>query len=194
MWIIDSVICHLVKWGSLTCVQLFVTLRKWQPTPGLLPGESHGWRSLVGYSPWGRKESDTTERLTYTVWCQVPLSKGFSRQEYWSGLLCPPPRDLTGNLPDPGMESRSALQADSLPIWATREAPVTPSQDLYQIATLMLVDSEQDQVFGANELTGLRKESPKTSKWVPSGKTSHTISCVPWEKIITISYWVLSRK
>ena len=37
--------------------------RKWQPTPVFLPGESHGWRSLVGYSPWGRKESDTTERL-----------------------------------------------------------------------------------------------------------------------------------
>ena len=37
--------------------------RKWQPTPVLLPGESHGERSLVGYSPWGRKESDTTERL-----------------------------------------------------------------------------------------------------------------------------------
>ena len=29
----------------------------------LLPGESHGWRSLAGYSPWGRKELDTTERL-----------------------------------------------------------------------------------------------------------------------------------
>ena len=72
MWIIDSVICHLVKWGSLTCVQLFVTLRKWQPTPGLLPGESHGWRSLVGYSPWGRKESDTTERLH--LHCMVPGS------------------------------------------------------------------------------------------------------------------------
>ena len=28
-----------------------------------MPGKSHGWRSLVGYSPWGRKESDTTERL-----------------------------------------------------------------------------------------------------------------------------------
>ena len=28
-----------------------------------MPGESHGWRSLIGYSPWGRKESDTTERL-----------------------------------------------------------------------------------------------------------------------------------
>ena len=33
--------------------------RKWQPTPVLLPGKSHGWRSLVGYSPWGHKESDT---------------------------------------------------------------------------------------------------------------------------------------
>ena len=34
---------------------------KWQPTPVLLPGKSHGQRSLVGYSPWGYKESDTTE-------------------------------------------------------------------------------------------------------------------------------------
>ena len=37
--------------------------RKWQPTPVLLPGKSHGWRSLVGYSPWSCKESDMTERL-----------------------------------------------------------------------------------------------------------------------------------
>ena len=39
--------------------------RKWQPTPVLLPGESHGGRSLVGYSPWGCKDSDTTERLHF---------------------------------------------------------------------------------------------------------------------------------
>ena len=39
--------------------------RKWQPTPVLLPGKSHGQRSLVGYSPWGRKESDTTEWLHF---------------------------------------------------------------------------------------------------------------------------------
>ena len=39
--------------------------RKWQATPGLLPGKSHGRRSLVGYSPWGCKESDTTERLHF---------------------------------------------------------------------------------------------------------------------------------
>ena len=38
--------------------------RKWQPTPVLLPGESHGQRSLSGYSPRGCKESDTTERLS----------------------------------------------------------------------------------------------------------------------------------
>ena len=38
--------------------------RKWQPTPVFLPGESHGRRSLVGYSPWGRKESDTTDQAT----------------------------------------------------------------------------------------------------------------------------------
>ena len=39
--------------------------RQWQPTPVLLPGKSHGRRSLVGYSPWGCKESDTTERLDF---------------------------------------------------------------------------------------------------------------------------------
>ena len=33
-------------------------LRKWQSTPALLPGKSHGRRSLIGYSPWGHKESD----------------------------------------------------------------------------------------------------------------------------------------
>ena len=39
--------------------------REWQPTPVFLPGESHGQRSLAGYSPRGRKESNTTERLHY---------------------------------------------------------------------------------------------------------------------------------
>ena len=39
--------------------------RRWRPTPVLLPGKSHGWRSLVGCSPWGLKESDTTERIHF---------------------------------------------------------------------------------------------------------------------------------
>ena len=39
--------------------------RQWHPTPVLLPGKSHGWRSLVGYSPRGHEELDTTERLHF---------------------------------------------------------------------------------------------------------------------------------
>ena len=39
--------------------------RQWHPTPVLLPGKSHGRRSLVGCNPWGREESDTTERLHF---------------------------------------------------------------------------------------------------------------------------------
>ena len=41
--------------------------------------------------------------ILWTVACQAPLSMGFSRQEYWSGLLCPPP----GDLPIPGIELTS---------------------------------------------------------------------------------------
>ena len=46
--------------------------RKWQPTPVFLPGESHGQRSLAGYSPWGGKESDTTEQLTLLLSLRYP--------------------------------------------------------------------------------------------------------------------------
>ena len=52
---------------------------------------------------------------------QGPLSRGFSRQEYWSGLPCPPP----GDLPKPGVKPRSsALQVDSLPF----EQPGKPKE------------------------------------------------------------------
>ena len=43
----------------------FLQRRRWYPTPVLLPGKSHGRRSLVGCSPWGHEESDTTERLHF---------------------------------------------------------------------------------------------------------------------------------
>ena len=43
----------------------FCQRRQWQPTPVLLPGRAHGRRSLVGCSPWGSEESDTTERLDF---------------------------------------------------------------------------------------------------------------------------------
>ena len=53
--------------------------RKWQPTPVFLPGESQEQRSLVGYSPWCHKESDTTEWLPHSLphftlsFCTLPL-------------------------------------------------------------------------------------------------------------------------
>ena len=49
----------------LGCFHVFTQRRQWQPTPVLLPGESHGQRSLVGWSPRGWKESDSTERLHF---------------------------------------------------------------------------------------------------------------------------------
>ena len=47
--------------GSQALEQSF-RRRRWHPTPALLPGKSHGQRSLVGSSPWGREESETTEQ------------------------------------------------------------------------------------------------------------------------------------
>ena len=45
--------------------------RKWQPTTVFFPGKSHGWRSLVGCSPWGHKESHMTEQLTLSLFFDV---------------------------------------------------------------------------------------------------------------------------
>ena len=84
--------CNAGDQGLIPGLGRFPWRRKWQSTPVFLPGESRGQRSLAGYDPWGRKESD--------------------RQEYWSELPCPPPGDLS----NPGIKPGSpALQADSLP-------------------------------------------------------------------------------
>ena len=50
---------------KLLTVASIVRRRQWSPTPVLLPGKSHGQRTLVGCRPWGCKESDTTERLPF---------------------------------------------------------------------------------------------------------------------------------
>ena len=52
--------------------------KEMKPTSVFLPGESHGWKSLVGYSPWGHKELNTTEPLTHslsTTWWVVCVGK-----------------------------------------------------------------------------------------------------------------------
>ena len=110
-----------------------------QPTPVFLPGEFYRQRTLAGYSPWGHKESDMTERLSthsgftecsllytgggffvtkscltlvtlWTVAHQAPLSMGFPRQAYLSGLPIPSP----GDLPNPGVKPGSPTLADDL--------------------------------------------------------------------------------
>ena len=51
--------------------------RKWQPTPAFLPGESHGQRSLVGYSPGGHKEQDMTEQLNTKYFINIKMGQIF---------------------------------------------------------------------------------------------------------------------
>ena len=55
---------NVEKW-RLSWINSHIPPSKWQSTPALLPGKSHGQRSLIGYSPWGRKELDTTVRLHF---------------------------------------------------------------------------------------------------------------------------------
>ena len=71
--------------------------RKWQPTPIFLPGESHRQRSLAGYSPWGHKESDTTEWLTTTkipLYCSRRASASASASPTLPGLFPGGPNTL----------------------------------------------------------------------------------------------------
>ena len=67
----------LANAGGVRDVGLILWRRKWQPTPVFLPGESRGQRSLVGYSPQGHTETDTTEATQHThtyilCCCSVP--------------------------------------------------------------------------------------------------------------------------
>ena len=70
--------------GSIPELGRFPWSRKWQPTPVFLPGKFHGHRSLVGYSQWGCKELDTTERThahTRTHTQKVNLYTGTHKTE-----------------------------------------------------------------------------------------------------------------
>ena len=82
--------------------------RQRHPTPVLLPGKSRGWRSLLGYSPWGHEESDTTERLHFH------FSLSFTGEGNGNPLQCScleNPRDRGAWwLPSMGSQSRTRLK------------------------------------------------------------------------------------
>ena len=58
---------HPFPWAIwfFSSARFFFWRRRWHPTPVLLPGKPHGWKNLIGCSPWGGEESDTTERLHF---------------------------------------------------------------------------------------------------------------------------------
>jgi len=69
--------CNAGDLGSICELGRFPWRKAWQPTPVFLPGEFHGQGSLVGYSPWGHKESDMTELLIqqHCVYMSIPISQ-----------------------------------------------------------------------------------------------------------------------
>ena len=77
---------HIFLKNLIASIITFLWSRNWQPTPVFLPGEFHGQRSLAGYSPWGRKELDTMERLTHT---HTHTSLHLDIYTLW-GLFCVP--------------------------------------------------------------------------------------------------------
>ena len=79
----------------------------------------------------------------WTIAHQAPLSLGFTRQEYWSGLSCPPP----GDLPDPGMEPTSpALQVDSLSL-SHQGIPILDSRHLSDTLFVNIFSYSVDYIF-----------------------------------------------
>ena len=120
--------CLKVKVKSLSRVRLFVTpwAVAYQAPLSMGFSRQESWSGLQFPSPISQHKkglintSEPVKSLSFvllfatpwTVAYQAPLSMGFSKQEYWSGMPFPPP----GDLPDPGIEPGSpALQADALP-------------------------------------------------------------------------------
>ena len=81
--------------------------------------------------------------IPWTVSCKAPLSMGFSRQEYWSGLPCPPP----GDFPDPGIEPMSlmspALAGGFFTTSATWEATIYESKVYVTVEKLLNLSESQ---------------------------------------------------
>ena len=85
-----------------------IKLNAWKAPSRVLPVESPAWQMVTLIMLLMRAQLFSRVQLFVTPWTvarQAPLSMGFSRQEYWNGLPCPPP----GDLPDPGIEPESLM-------------------------------------------------------------------------------------
>ena len=101
--------------------------RQWHPTPVLLPGKSHGRRSLLGCNPRGRSESDTTERLHFSLSC---IGEGNGNPLQCSCLENP--RDggawwaaVSGVTQSQTRLKRHSIAGDMWNFWFTLEPPLT---------------------------------------------------------------------
>ena len=116
----------------LSCSSGLKWSRKWQPTPVFLPEESHGQRSLEGYSPWSLKELDPTEHTHHSglKWCLIRALICLSRITddgiiIFSFLLATPHAACGILVPQPGVEPVPlAVETQSPKHWTTREVPL----------------------------------------------------------------------
>ena len=139
-------------------------LEKGMPTLVLLPGESHGQRSLVGYSPWGRKESDTTERLSRHAhpWrTEVLLPPQLSAGSF-QGPLVSLPRGLPSS--NPSIETLTPILSLALNLFWL-EGPVLP-----QGSPEKARPAQDNPLFvtDTDTLTGV--ESPGIPRFCPHSK------------------------
>ena len=113
---------------------------------------SHVWRFAT---PW-------------TVACQAPLSMGFSRQEYWNGLPCPPP----GDLPNPGIKPVSPTSPALAGRFFTPEPP-----GKQQVQSLSIYSDSHNRVSDA-----IQPSHPLSSPFPPAPNTSQHQSLFQWVK------------
>ena len=105
--------CSVDEWGCVPSLLFTWGQRKWQPTPVFLPGEPHGQRSLVGCSPWGCKQSDTTERLHFHTMVEVMkiMVTSFKRSRACTATLSAPNPAAGHRRPTPLLKTPGHSQA-----------------------------------------------------------------------------------
>ena len=112
---IPLLLIFLKLYSHLQCDFIYIVFqRQWHPTPVLLPGKSHGWKSMVGCSPWGRWGSDTTERLHFHA-----LKKEMATHSSVLAWRIPGTGE-PGGLPSIGLQSRTQLKRLSSSLHITK--------------------------------------------------------------------------